>query len=627
MPARLRNIAKRWLFGRYDASCNDSVFGAFVAFNIGLDFVQVQIIEKISDHIMKLAIVSPQFPFSGRVPLVPPILEYLAALTYRESPGTDVQLFDANQLELTPENISADTVAISVMTATAPWAYRFADDCKRIGKKVILGGIHPTALPVEASLHADSVVVGEAESVWGKVLTDLRNGDLNNFYYGDRLALHNLPKPVDGKLKGNYQFRAFFTMRGCPYRCTFCSVRRFFGDTIRYRPITDVVNEIESCAGKLWFNGDDNIWGGDVQRSTDLFNEISRGSKRHWYGFGDLKSIQGTAGARMLRAAHNSGLFSVWVGWENDEDQLCAFKAQGKQGGDRVAAVKQMQDAGIDVTLFVVLGGRQDSIDSFKRTLELSERLQVGIHPVLLTPLPGTELYEEYREHLLPGLGWESFTGVNAVFEHPDPEMSPSRREEEYHKLSNELFSFERIVNRVGRISSEGFPSSHIYSFMMQVPMKHALSKAYEEWKAGSESKVTVDEPLSAETGEAKAESNIEPVIAIANPKEIIRSYLAGNKSFLTILGAISVADILEFIYFYDSTIWDMVEIILFTSLFVAVFAGLYSNRVRWWKYFDVLIDWKKDGFARRSLLKGHSMVAGLVTLCLFWAYSCAFLH
>ena len=119
----------------------------------------------------------------------------------------------------------------------------------------------------------------------------------------------------------------------------------------------------------------------------------------------------------------------MWAGWEGDEKNLGAFNASGKQGSDREASVKQMQDAGIDVTLFVVLGGRQDSIDSFKRTLELSERLQVGIHPVLLTPLPGTELYDEYREHLLPGMGWDSFTGVNAVFGHPDPVMSPVRRE------------------------------------------------------------------------------------------------------------------------------------------------------------------------------------------------------
>ena len=187
----------------------------------------------------------------------------------------------------------------------------------------------------------------------------------------------------------------------------------------------------------------------------------------------------------MLKAARRSGLFSVWVGWESgSHDTLHAFKAEGKQGADRVAAVRRMQDAGIDVVLFVVLGGRQDSIDSFKRTLELADTLQVGIHPVLLTPLPGTELFEAYRPYLLPGIGWEHFTGVRAVFDHPDPEMTPHRREEEYHRLSQELFKFERIVKRIGKIPLSGFPSTHFLSLMKQLPMKRALRKAHEGWLA-----------------------------------------------------------------------------------------------------------------------------------------------
>ena len=433
---------------------------------------------------VKLTIIASQYPFSGRVPLVPPILEYLAALTLREFPDAAVTQVDANQKNISPEDIKTDIVAISAMTATITWAYRFADACRKRGIHVILGGIHPTALPEEAAVHADTVVIGEAESVWGDVLRDIRSGQSKKFYRGERLPLVNLPKPIDGKLKGNYRFRAFFTMRGCPYRCTFCSVRRFFGDTIRYRPIPEVAEEIETCAGSIWFNGDDNIWGGDVKRSTDLFNELAKGTKRSWYGFGDLRSIQSGQGARMLAAARESGLFSVWAGWESDDAHLRAFNASGKQGADRTAAVKMMQDAGIDVTLFVVLGGRQDSLDSFKRTLELSEKMNVGIHPVLLTPLPGTELYEEYKEFLLPGLGWDSFIGVKSVFDHPAPDMSPVRRELEYHHLNQELFRFSSIVRRIRSLPRSGFPKSHLLSFMTQMPMKLAFSKAYDEWKS-----------------------------------------------------------------------------------------------------------------------------------------------
>lgn len=560
---------------------------------------------------MKLTIVSPQFPFSGRVPLVPPILEYLAALTLREAPHTDIQLIDANQTPVEVSNLTGDLVAISAMTATAPWAYRFADECRRSGRKVVMGGIHPTALPEEAALHADAVVSGEAESAWGDVLRDFRAGALKNHYQGVRLPLDNLPTPIDAKLKGNYRFRAFFTMRGCPYRCTFCSVRTFFGDTIRYRPITEVITEIEQCAGKVWFNGDDNIWGGDSARSITLFEELARGTRRNWYGFGDLKAVQGKEGERMLTAARKSGLFSVWVGWESESTgNLDLMKAGGKQGGDRIRAIRMMRDAGIDVVLFVVLGGRHDSLDSFARTLELSEKLGVGIHPVLLTPLPGTELFAEYREHLLPGLGWERFTGVNAVFDHPDPIMTPQRREEEYHRLSTELLSARRILGRVSRLPMAGFPMTHMLSLMKQMPMKRAIDKAYDEWREGQE--IVEAAPGVRAPGFG---SGFLPDLAMGYLSSCLAA-LAFTEYFLETRhgsrdAALSVIDNLELFLF-----WNILAVLL-------VVATVGKERI--FQHLDTLFKTLLPGVRQKLLMVKYSVFYSSLSATSFWAWNCVF--
>ncbi len=436
---------------------------------------------------MKVAIVSPEFPFSGRVPMVPPILEYLGSLTLREMPDMELELLDANQRPVRPEDVEADLVGLSVWTATAPWVYRFADACRARGTRVVLGGIHVSALPDEALRHADAVVVGEAESVWGELLRDAAARKLRPRYDGVQLPLEGLPVPIDAKLRGNYRFRAFFTMRGCPYSCTFCSVHSFFGRSIRYRPIQEVVTEIEARAGRVWFNGDDNIWGAHPERAIALFEVLAAGTRRSWYGFGDLRSVQGDAGERMLAAARRSGLFSVWVGWESDsEEALRDYRAAGKQGTDRLEAVKRLQEHGIEVVLFAVLGGRSDGPDSFRRALELADQLGVGVHPVLLTPLPGTALFDAYREHLLPGLGWDAFTGVRAVFEHPDPAMTPLRREAAYHELCRELYRPSRIVRRLARIPASGFPRHHLLSLMKALPVRRALHRAREEWRAAN---------------------------------------------------------------------------------------------------------------------------------------------
>lgn len=431
---------------------------------------------------MKVCLISPPFPFSGRVPMMPPILEYLGALTLKAEPYIEIELIDANIREPRAEEMEADLIGITAMTATVTWAYGFADSLRKLDKKVVLGGIHPTALPLEAVQHADSVVVGEAESVWPDILKDASKGSLKPFYYGERLPLDEMPYPFVGYLKGPYKFRAVFTMRGCPYRCSFCSVRKFFGDTIRYRSIDKVVEEVGKYTGKIYFNGDDNIWGGDSKRSIELFSELSKGNKKHWYGFGDLRAPQGPDGDKLLKAARSSGLFSVWAGWETSSGEvLKMYHALAKQGRNRENAVRKIKDYGIDVILFVVLGGRSDTVADFDRVIELAERLGVGIHPVLLTPLPGTELYEEYKPYLLKDRGWEYYTGVNAVFEHPT--MTPKEREVRFYKTSLKLLSVNRILRHLFEIPSKGFPMTHLLSLMNQIPMKRAMGKAYGIWK------------------------------------------------------------------------------------------------------------------------------------------------
>jgi radical SAM superfamily enzyme YgiQ (UPF0313 family) len=246
-----------------------------------------------------------------------------------------------------------------------------------------------------------------------------------------------------------------------------------------------------------------------VDVAIALFNELAAKAKKPWYGFGDLKSVQGERGDELIRAAKRSGLFSVWAGWEADAGQLGAFHASAKQGRDREEAIKRIKAAGIDVTLFVVLGGRNESLEDFERAVELADRLDVGVHPAMLTPFPGTELWQEYEPYLLPDLGWDRFTGVNAVFEHPDPRMTPEARERAYYTTSLELLSLPRILGHAARIAPAGFPTTHLLSIMKSLPVRRAMRKAYAEWesaRAGSADAGQADRRAAgAADGEASA--------------------------------------------------------------------------------------------------------------------------
>jgi radical SAM superfamily enzyme YgiQ (UPF0313 family) len=432
---------------------------------------------------MKLCIIKPPMPF-GWTPVAPPVLEYLGALTKRAMPDIELELIDGSATPDIFDSLECDLAAISLLTATAVPGYRIAATLRKRSVKVVFGGMHASALPDEAKEHADSVVVGEAESVWGEVLKDAKQATLKPFYYGEQLPLDNLPTPLYGDLKGRYRFRGVFTSRGCPFNCTFCSVKQFFGSKIRYRPIKDVVRDVEAIPDKIYMNSDENVWAGNVERVIDLFTAL-KGTKKKWLGFGSLGAVQSPAGDRLLKAARESGLITLWVGWEAVTDEtLRVYQAQAKIGKDREEAIRKIKDHGIDVSLFVMLGGRSDTMNDFEKLIEVAERLGVSIHTSLVVPYPATKLYEEYESYIMKDKGWEYYTGSYALFEHPLPDMTPKARERKFYEVSIDLLSLKRLLKHLMEIPFSVFPASHMISLMSQLPVRQGMKKAYEDWKA-----------------------------------------------------------------------------------------------------------------------------------------------
>ena len=432
---------------------------------------------------MKLCIIKPPLPF-GWTPVAPPILEYLAALTRQADPAIEIELYSASATPDVFETLQCDLAAISLLTPTAVGGYRIADALRARGIKVVLGGMHVSACPEEAGRHADAVVTGEAEAVWPQVLTDFKAGRLKPRYAGAQLPLENLPTPLYGMLKHGHDFRIVNTSRGCPYPCSFCTVHKVFGSKIRMRPIDDVVRDVDAMPGGMYINGDENIWWlGKTQRAIDLFSAL-KGSKKKWMGFGSLAPVLAPEGARMLKAARQSGMLTVWVGWESlTEHGLEEYRADRKVGEDRERAVRTLKDHGIDVSLFFMLGSRADSIDDYRRAVDLADRLGVSMHPSLAVPYPGTDLRTQYEPYLFKDLGWEYYTGAYALYEHPDPRMTPDVREELFYQTSLELLSLGRVLKHMFKVPASGFPHAHILSLMNQLPVRKGMKIAYDKWK------------------------------------------------------------------------------------------------------------------------------------------------
>jgi radical SAM superfamily enzyme YgiQ (UPF0313 family) len=432
---------------------------------------------------MKLTLISPPFGEKGQkskgLPIAPPVLEYLAGLTMQLRPDVEVSLIDANKEIFSLEELDADLIGFTVLTPQAPWVYRTADRLRSLGKQVVLGGIHVSALPDEASRHADAIVLGEAEEIWGGLIDDAARRQLKPVYQGGFPELKGLPRPVTNLWKTNYVYGYFQTSRGCPHRCTFCSVHEFFGGTVRVRPIDEVVAEIANSKRRLFWGIDDNVWGVNMNYTIDLYREMGNTLRgKSWFGSGDLVSVDHPRSKELLTNARRAGLTAVLVGWEsNNLQSLEEYKAATKQGRQRRDAIRKIRDHGIEVMLFMMIGGRQDRREDYEGILKLCDELKVSAHPVMTTPFPGTQLYELYRPYLISGMDWDMFDGNHAVFTHDDPEMSIDFREDAIVKLRAELFTIPRILSRIPQISWRGFPMSHITSWMIQFPQGRAFKQ------------------------------------------------------------------------------------------------------------------------------------------------------
>jgi radical SAM superfamily enzyme YgiQ (UPF0313 family) len=295
-----------------------------------------------------------------------------------------------------------DLVGITAFTSQANRAYQVAAQFRRLGVPVVMGGIHATMCFDEAILHADSVVTGEAEGVWAKVLEDARQGRLERCYDG-ALADISAVRPARHDLTAaGYTFGAIQTTRGCPLNCTFCSVTAFNGARYRQREVADVVREFQSIREKYVLVVDDNLIGtrpDHIQRAKDLFREMARaGLRKEWIG---QVTINFADDEELLKLAEESGCRGVFIGFESPTPeglQEIGKKFNMFKGRDFQASVRRIQRHNIMVAGSFIIGLDVDQPGIGERIAGIAGQYGVDhLNVLFLTPLPGTRLWEQMK--------------------------------------------------------------------------------------------------------------------------------------------------------------------------------------------------------------------------------------
>ncbi len=295
-------------------------------------------------------------------------------------------------------NQDVDLVGITVMTDLVRRAYRIADIYRRKSVKVVMGGIHPTVLPDEALAHADAVVVGEAESVWPRLVSDAASGKMQRRYRAGKMNdLQGLPMPRRDLFPGT-NGKGFIpipigveTARGCPYDCEFCSIGLTLGHQYRIRPVREVIAEIESSDSPHIFFVDDAL-GLNRNAAKNLFTEMIP-LRRLWLGQGTVSLAEDL---ELLRLMRRSGCMGLLIGFESvQKGTQHAVKKIRNLRIDFFEAMRRFHGEGFGILGAFVFGFDYENKDVFEQTLEFIMRSRMDcVELRILTPFPGTRLYE-----------------------------------------------------------------------------------------------------------------------------------------------------------------------------------------------------------------------------------------
>jgi hopanoid C-3 methylase len=377
--------------------------------------------------------VRPRAGFRGgfrNMAVVEPLgLEMLAGALSGEHEVRVADLLPGTDLAAVVDRFRPDACGISCsFTIDVPTALDVAREIKatRARTFVFVGGHHASLSPHDFAAPAvDALVVGEGERTISEMIGALERGDdlrqvpgLIITGNGSLIAtkqrplvnnLDDLPFPVRSEARDHrkhYYFgwrddiTSLETSRGCPNRCTFCSVWQFHQGQMRYKSPVRVVEEMAAIEGRNVFITDDNFLA-SIPRAEEIADLIlTRGLRKRfiYQARTDAIARHPTTVARLREA----GFASVFLGLEKIDSEGMKSVRKGNTVENNEKALKVLSDVGVNpFGSFIVDPSYEESdFSRLREYITSRSNLIPDAWFTVLTPLPGTQLFEQVKESI-----------------------------------------------------------------------------------------------------------------------------------------------------------------------------------------------------------------------------------
>jgi radical SAM superfamily enzyme YgiQ (UPF0313 family) len=379
--------------------------------------------------------------------LEPLVFGVLAKLTPSD---VELALYD-DRIEPIPYDEPTDLVALTVETFTAKRAYQIAAQYRKRGVPVVMGGYHPTLLPDEAGQYADAIAIGDAETIWPKMVEDARMRKLQRVYQStpDLVVEGVSPKRSIFTSKRYGALRLVQFGRGCRFACDFCSIHAFYGRSMPRRCMEDVLAEMDELRGQYVFFADDNLFT-DKEQAEALFNAL-KPYNIHWACQISLDIVRNP---HLLDLMGESGCVGALIGFEslNESNLIQMKKKWNTKQGDYTDALAQIYERGIMVFGSFVFGYDHDTTDAFDRTLEFAMTSKLALAQFnSLIPIPATPLYERLKKEnrLLFDRWWldDDYRYGETIFQPKN--MTPEELRDGIIRLRREFNTYSAITQRM----------------------------------------------------------------------------------------------------------------------------------------------------------------------------------